>query len=84
MRKSTDFKNKEVINIRDGRRLGYVCDVEIDIMEGILKSIILPGSGSGKWLPWGPQPKDIVIAWNQIKIIGDDLILVDIDSPVSE
>ncbi len=84
MKKSGDFKNKEVINVHDGRRLGYVCDVEVDITEGVLKSIVVPGSSGGKWLPWGPQPKDIVIAWNRIKIIGDDLILVDIDLPASE
>ena len=82
MKKSADFKNKEVINIRDGKRLGYVCDVEVDIHEGVLKSIVVPGGG--KWLPWGPQPKDIVISWNEIKIIGDDLILVDIKLPQPE
>ncbi|MBE7059677.1 MAG: YlmC/YmxH family sporulation protein [Ruminococcaceae bacterium] len=82
MKKATDFKNKEVINIRDGRRLGYVCDVEIDIQEGMLKSIVVPGGG--KWLPWGPQPKDIVISWSEIKTIGDDLILVDKELPQTE
>ena len=76
MKKATEFKNKEVINIRDGRRLGYVCDVEIDINEGVLRSIVVPGEG--RWFPWGGSKGDIVICWNQIKIIGEDIILVDI------
>ncbi len=77
MKKATEFKNKEVINIRDGRRLGYVCDVEIDVCQGVLKSIVVPGSG--KWFPWSSGQKDIVIYWEQIKIIGEDIILVDLD-----
>ena len=76
MKKATEFKNKEVINIRDGRRLGYVCDVEIDVCEGVLKSIVVPGTG--RWLPWSGKDRDIIICWNQIKIIGEDIILVDI------
>ena len=80
MRKATEFRNKEVINIRNGKRLGYVCDVEIDVTAGVLKSIVVPGPG--KWLnPWSCK-NDIVICWEQIKIIGEDIILVDIcDTP---
>ena len=77
MKKATEFKNKEVINVRDGKRLGYVCDVEIDINLGVLKSIVVPGPG--RWLPWTGGKGDIVICWDSIKIIGEDIILVDID-----
>ncbi len=77
MKKATEFKNKEVINIRNGKRLGFVYDVEIDVTAGILKSIVVPGPG--KWLPWNGGKGDIVIFWDQIKIIGDDVILVDIE-----
>ncbi|MBQ3054380.1 MAG: YlmC/YmxH family sporulation protein [Clostridia bacterium] len=77
MKKATEFKNKEVINIRNGKRMGYVCDVEIDVNEGILRSIVVPAPG--RWIPWGSAPKDIVITWDEIKIIGEDVILVDIE-----
>ena len=77
MRKATDFKNKEVINICDGKRLGFVCDVEIDVCQGVLKSIVVPGAG--KWIPWSGAPKNIVIPWDMIKVIGEDVILVEGD-----
>ena len=42
--KGLDFKHKEVINIKDGKRLGYVQDVCADLETGIITSIIVPGS----------------------------------------
>ncbi len=40
--KGMDFRHKEVINIRDGRRLGYVQDVCADLNSGTITSIIVP------------------------------------------
>ena len=40
--KGMDFKHKEVINIKDGRRLGYVQDVTANLESGIITSIIVP------------------------------------------
>ena len=34
MNKSADFRNKEVINISDGKRLGFVSDVDINFEKG--------------------------------------------------
>ena len=42
--KGLDFKHKEVVNITDGKRLGYVQDVCADLETGIITSIIVPGS----------------------------------------
>ena len=42
--KGLDFKHKEVININDGKRLGYVQDVTADLQTGIITSIIVPGN----------------------------------------
>lgn len=39
--KGLDFKHKEVVNIRDGKRLGYVQDVCADLESGIITSIIV-------------------------------------------
>ena len=72
-----DFKHKEVVNINDGRRLGYVQDVCADLETGIITSIIVPGA-SNKLLNIFSQANDIVIPWQNIKCIGDDLILVEI------
>ena len=74
--KGLDFKHKEVININDGRRLGFVQDVTADLESGVITSIIVPGNT--KFLNLFAGNNDIVIPWNQIKCIGEDIILVEI------
>lgn len=75
--KGLDFKHKEVVNIRDGKRLGYVQDVCADLETGVITSIIVPG-GSNKFINIFSSNNDIVIPWQNVKCIGDDLILVEI------
>ena len=75
--KGLDFKHKEVINIKDGKRLGCVQDVCADLQTGIITSIIVPG-GNNKLLNIFSSNNDIVIPWQNIKCISDDLILVEI------
>ena len=41
--KGMDFRKKEVINITDATRLGYVQDVCADLETGKITSIIVPG-----------------------------------------
>lgn len=74
--KGLDFKHKEVININDGKRLGYVQDVTADLNTGVITSIIVPGNN--KILNLFTTNNDIVIPWKNIKCIGDDIILVEI------
>lgn len=74
--KGLDFKHKEVINITDGRRLGFVQDVTADLESGVITSIIVPGNT--KILNMFSGNNDIVIPWQNIKCIGDDVILVEI------
>ncbi len=75
--KGLDFKRKEVINIRNAKRLGYVQDVCADLESGTITSIIVPGEKKIKAM--FSNSNDIVIPWKDIKTMGDDLILVDID-----
>ena len=74
--KGLDFKHKEVININDGKRLGFVQDVTADLESGIITSIIVPGST--KLFNMFSGNNDIVIPWQNIRCIGDDVILVEI------
>lgn len=39
--KGLDFKHKEVVNIKDGKRLGYVQDVCADLETGVITSIMV-------------------------------------------
>ncbi len=74
--KGMDFKHKEVINITDGKRLGYVQDVCADLTTGSITSIIVPGSS--KMFSLFSSSNDIVITWDKIRCIGDNVILVEI------
>ena len=74
--KGLDFKHKEVININDGKRLGFVQDVTADLNTGVITSIIVPGNS--KLFNLFSSINDIIIPWENIKCIGDDVILVEI------
>lgn len=75
--KGLDFKHKEVINIVDGKRLGFVQDVCADLKSGKITSIIVPGSNN-RLMSLFSNSNDVVIPWENIKCISDDLILVEI------
>ncbi|MBQ9941345.1 MAG: YlmC/YmxH family sporulation protein [Clostridia bacterium] len=68
------LKEKEVINIRDGSRLGYPCDIKFDLCTGRVTAIILP-EHTGLWGVMG-KDEGKVIPWDSIEKIGDDIILV--------
>ena len=70
-----DLRNKEVINICDGRRLGCVIDVEFTVCEG--KIIALIAQGDGKISLFG-KCEGITIPWCKIDKIGEDIILVNV------
>lgn len=70
-----DLRNKEVIDIYDGKRLGFVCDCEIDICTGRIVALIVPNSGY--LFKFFSKNDDYIIPWRQIKKIGDDIIIVD-------
>ena len=74
--KGMDFKHKEVINITDGKRLGYVQDVCADLSTGSITSIIVPGSS--KTFSFLSSNNDIVITWDKIRTIGENVILVEL------
>lgn len=70
----TDLRDKDVICIKDGTRLGCVFDVEIDTCTGRLVSIIV--QGRAKCFGLLGHEDDIVIKWECIELIGEDAILV--------
>ena len=74
--KGLDFKHKEVINITDARKLGYVQDVTADLKTGVITSIIVPGNN--KRFNIFNNMNEVIIPWEKIKCIGDEIILVEI------
>lgn len=76
---STDkLKNKEVINIGDGRSLGFVSDIEVDLSKGVIDGIIIPGSRGFMGL-FAKGEGDLVIKWDKVRTVGDDVILVELN-----
>lgn len=71
-----ELKRKEIINLGDGARLGTICDMEIDSQTGQINSIVVPGPP--KFFGMIKSDEEIVIPYNKIKKIGDDVILIDI------
>ncbi|UFJ41937.1 YlmC/YmxH family sporulation protein [Brevibacillus humidisoli] len=80
MVKISDFQTKEVVNILDGRRLGQISDLEIDLRLGRVDAIIVPGSG--RFLGLFGSGNDHVIPWRNIVKIGKDVVLVRLEEPV--
>lgn len=73
---SENFREKEVINICDGRRLGYVSDIEFNVCDGKITAICVPLPGG--FLGLGGKDR-LSIPWDRIERIGEDVILVNAD-----
>lgn len=69
-----DMRCKEVIHIKTGLRIGYVCDVEIDTVTARLIGIVI--HGRPRCFGLLGREEDIIIRWEEIEIIGCDTILV--------
>ncbi len=74
-----DLRNKEVINVKDGTKIGYVSDIDIDMKNARLSSVVI--YGRLRWFGLLGRDHDIVIPWSQIKLMGDDAVLVEYDEP---
>lgn len=70
----SEFQTKEVVNIMDGKRLGQISDLEIDLRNGRVDSIIVPGPS--RFLGFFQSGNDYVIPWRNIVKIGKDVVLV--------
>lgn len=79
-----ELRQKDVINTRDGRSLGKVMDIEFCLCDGRITAIIVPGClrafsfGRVGHMLRGEQ-EVVVIPWEMICKIGDDVILVDVE-----
>ena len=78
----TELRCREVINICDGCRLGYVGDLELHIPEGEVAAIIVPGPP--KFFGLFGRGEEYYIPWRCIKRIGDDVILIEHQFPRRE
>lgn len=76
MVKTSELRMKDVVNVSDGRRLGFVGDLELDLEAGRIKSVVI--LGAGRFMGLLGRERDTVIQWTEIRKIGHDVILVEI------
>ncbi len=71
----SELRERDVVNVNDGRRLGTIQDLELDLEKGKVKAIIVPAAGR----VWGKlsRAQEHLIPWEKIVKIGVDTILVD-------
>lgn len=72
-----ELRCKEVINVTDGSRYGYVGDAEVDLESGQIQALIVPGRLRLFGL-LGREPER-VFPWLSVKRFGEDIILVEED-----
>ena len=70
-----DLRCKEVINLCDGCRMGYVGDVEIDVVCGRVIALVVPGRC--RFFGLFGRGEDYYIPWDCVQRFGEDIILID-------
>ena len=73
-----ELKQKDVINICDGRRLGKPIDLALND-SACVSALIVPGPSSFLGC-FNPDREGLSIPWEHIRRIGDDVILVELDA----
>ena len=63
-----DLRCKEIINVRNGCRIGFPDDIEFDSCTAKICRLVVFG-----------REEDICIKWCDIEVIGEDTILVSCD-----
>ena len=72
----TQLRCKEVICVADGRRLGFVSDVQVEVPDGCLRAIVVPGPC--RILGILGRRDDYLIPWRCIRRVGPEIVLVDV------
>ena len=73
--KFTQLQCKEVICAQDGRRLGFIADVVVEVPGGNVAAIVVPGPC--RYLGCFGKGDVYLIPWSAVKCIGPDVVLVD-------
>ena len=76
MGRGIDLKQREVININNGQILGFVVDLNAEFGMGTIKSIVV--AQTGRLIKSLTGKNTMEIPWDRVRVIGEDVILVDI------
>ena len=67
----SELQQKEIVNIKDGKRIGVIIDVVVSD-DGSIKNLVLEEKRGRKF-----TREEYNVLWSQIIKIGDDIILID-------
>jgi len=73
----SEISNKEIIDYDKGERLGVLgqTDLIIDEKSGQIEAFVIP---TLKWFGLGKRDKEVTVYWKQIKKIGQDMIIIEV------
>lgn len=82
LQKFEELCRKEVIDIATGQRLGFIDDIELDIENGRVNSLVIYG-GIRLFGLLG-RVEDTVISCSDIRVVGEDVLLVELGKSGTE
>ena len=74
--KLSELQRKDIINIKDGKKVGRIIDVEIDPSNGYMIKFVIERTHFVRNLL--STNENLSIKFTQIKKLGEDVILIDI------
>lgn len=75
----SEIRQKDVINISDGRKLGRPIDLILND-DACAEALVVPGGAGGILGLFRQDREGCVIPWSRVRRIGDDVILVEVES----
>ena len=73
-----ELREKEVVNVCDGERLGNVCDIDFEERTGRICTLVIPGPC--KIFGIIGRDSEYLIPYECVKRIGADVVLVEIEA----
>jgi sporulation protein, YlmC/YmxH family len=71
----SDLRDREVVNVSTGCRLGFVSDAIFSLPEGKISALIVPGPA--RLFGLLGREDDYVLPWEAVTQMGNDIILID-------
>ena len=80
--KISDLLERQIVNIADGKCLGNVKDIELNLKRSMIQTLILPGPGGLRGIL--QNQGELRIPWQNVVRIGIDVVLIDMPELVEE
>ena len=75
----SEIRRKDVVNICDGKKLGKPIDLVLND-SACAEALVVPGRSGGLLGLLRQDREGCIIPWDRVRRVGDDVILVEIDS----